>query len=51
MTDRTPSKCFRCMDTGKVLSMGMHQCEPCLRCKPDDRTKWEAEQAVKKEHE
>ena len=42
------TKCFRCMDTGKVLGEGVYQYEPCPRCKPSEREAWELKQAAEK---
>ena len=44
----TDTKCFRCMDTGKVLGEGVYQYEPCPRCRPIDREGWELKQAAGK---
>ena len=41
-------KCFRCVDTGEVLGIGLFNFEPCPRCRPEEREAWEEREAAKR---
>lgn len=43
------SICGRCGGSRKVLGVGPYNYEPCPKCCPEERSKWEEQEAQRKQ--
>lgn len=43
------SICGRCGGSRKVLGVGLYNYEPCPKCWPEERSKWEEQEAQRKQ--